>query len=124
MALHAPKRRKLGNKLAVECNSLSPHDSNPAQSPILQDSLLIPKNRPLRSMRGDSIQLKKSFNARLQQTNPVSDSSLFGFQLQELLEKVKASHGSRMKKAEDALWKLKRTLERISDREPVTVCYQ
>ena len=118
MALHAPKRRKLSSD---EGSNLSPYVPNPVPPPILHDSFINPENASSLSISDGSVHPKKSFDARFHQINPVNGSSLFRLQLQELLGKVKPFYGSRMKKAEDALKKLKRVIELIPDCEPVTV---
>lgn len=80
-----------------------------------------PRDTLALSTKNGSIRSKRSLSAQDRQAKSASDSSVFQLQIQELLAKVRPSHGLHMEKVEVALRKLKRVIELIPNREVTTV---
>lgn len=120
MELHAPKRRKINYLSRVRSNHHLPGEHVSVDLPIHFQAVL-PHNTLALSTKNGSIQSKQSLSAQDRQAMSASDSSAFQLQIQELLAKVRPSHGSHMEKVEVALRKLKRVIELIPNREMTTV---
>lgn len=120
MEPHTSKRRKLNYLPMVQSNHLLSGDPLSARLPTHHQPIL-PQNTLALLKDNGSIPSKKSLSAQDHQAMSASDSSIFQMQIQELLAKVRPSHGSRMEKVEVALRQLKRVIELIPNREPTTV---
>lgn len=119
MELHASKRRKLEYVSMVKSNHFLSGEPLSANSPTHEHA--VHRQTTPASTNNGAVLSKKSLSAQDRQPKSPSDSSVFQLQIQELLAKVRPSHGSRREKVEAALRKLKRVIELIPNREPTSV---
>ena len=116
--LHASKRRKLEYLSIVQSNHLLSGEPLSANSPTHKHAVHSQKTQ---ASTNHGPVLSKQLSAQDLRPKPPSDSSVFQLQIQELLAKVRPPYGSRREKVEAAVRKLKRVIELIPNREPISV---